>query len=375
MKKQITSILLAAVMVLSLCTSALAAPAKTARHWQVHVENGSIYCKGPKTATTNTPIPVWQPTWLPEGWTLDMGSLWGGAFPVANWSYSNGDESLYFRCCANYDFSFCCWLDLEADENTPKKETKIQGYQADFWQVNGASALAWENNQGNLFLMLHNGSLTQTDLERIADSIVEVTEAMPEYQLGWTPDQDNELSRCTTMPGYVQDTGGTPNFIRFTYAAQPLTTPEGTPETITVQGVQAQLWLGDAKAEGTVVISSVSGKTVEIPNNNTWSTLMWTDPETGICFCIKGNKLTKEAMLRMAESAEPTKTALAPTQLVATSKTPTTNAAVPTSNDPNTSHQSWVADGWKAVITRADGTVEKVPSFSELFPGQELPTG
>ncbi len=37
--------------------------------------------------------------------------------------------------------------------------------------------------------------------------------------------------------------------------------------------------------------------------------------------------------------------------------------------------QSWVADGWKATIERADGTVEEVPSFSDLFPGQELPTG
>ena len=44
-------------------------------------------------------------------------------------------------------------------------------------------------------------------------------------------------------------------------------------------------------------------------------------------------------------------------------------------NDPNSSRQSWVADGWKATIERADGTVEEVPSFSYLFPGQELPTG
>ena len=43
-------------------------------------------------------------------------------------------------------------------------------------------------------------------------------------------------------------------------------------------------------------------------------------------------------------------------------------------NDPNSSRQSWVADGWKATIKRADGTVEEVPNFSDLFPGQELPT-
>ena len=30
------------------------------------------------------------------------------------------------------------------------------------------------------------------------------------------------------------------------------------------------------------------------------------------------------------------------------------------------SHQSWVADGWKATITHADGTVEQVPNLSDL---------
>lgn len=42
----------------------------------------------------------------------------------------------------------------------------------------------------------------------------------------------------------------------------------------------------------------------EIPTEKTWSTLIWTDPETGICFRIRGNKLSKETMLRIAESVE-----------------------------------------------------------------------
>ena len=119
---------------------------------------------------------------------------------------------------------------------------------------------------------------------------------------------------------------------------------------------------------------------MELPTEKTWSTLIWTDPETGICFRIQGNKLSKETMLRMAESVEPGKAASSPAPALADGKTPASNAAVPvsaasksSSADPNTSSQSWVADGWKAAITRADGTVEQVPSFSELFPGQELP--
>lgn len=35
--------------------------------------------------------------------------------------------------------------------------------------------------------------------------------------------------------------------------------------------------------------------------------------------------------------------------------------------------ESWVAEGWNATITHADGTVEEVPTFSELFPGWDMP--
>ena len=36
-------------------------------------------------------------------------------------------------------------------------------------------------------------------------------------------------------------------------------------------------------------------------------------------------------------------------------------------------HESWAADGWTITIERADGTIEKVPNFSSLFPGWEEP--
>lgn len=35
---------------------------------------------------------------------------------------------------------------------------------------------------------------------------------------------------------------------------------------------------------------------------------------------------------------------------------------------------SWVADGYEMEIIDADGTVEEVPSFSELFPDWDIPT-
>lgn len=302
MKKRIVSLMLAAAAALALCTSALAAPAKTARHWQVYLDRGSIHWEGAKAAEAGTQAPVWQPAWLPEGWALEFGAARDGVWPETSWQYLHGEETLSVLICAPSDLSFQCWMDPEASDKSSKKTVKIQGYQASFWQVNKESALAWEDKEGNLFLMLHSGSLTQTELEKIAGSVAEVSESMPEYHLGWTPVQDRELRRSTTLPSYAADYGGTPDFIRFEYAKQPLNAPARTPETVTVRGVQARLWLGDPNKTGTVVTSSVSGKTAEIPTEETWSTLIWTDPETGICFRIQGSKLPKETMLRMAES-------------------------------------------------------------------------
>lgn len=301
MKKRILSLMLIACSALALCVSAFAAETKTFAHWNVYVENGSVFCQGSKAAESTTAVPAYQPVWLPEGWTLDAAHILTGAYPETNWTYCNGEESLLFRCCAPSAHFFGCWMDEDAGVNTPKQASKIQGHPAFFWQANQTSTLAWEDSQGTLFLLLHTGSLTKVQLEKIADSAVELTAPMPEYHLGWTPEQ-SEMSTVTRMPGYMRDTGKGPDYIRFSYATQPLTTPEGIPETVMVRGVQAQLWLGDANAAGVVVTSAITGRTAEIPTSNTWSTLIWTDPETGICFCIQGHKLEKETMLRMAES-------------------------------------------------------------------------
>lgn len=302
MKKRIVSLLLAAVAILALCAPVLAAPAKSSRHWKVYVDLGSIQWKGAKAAEANTKPPLWQPSWLPEGWALEAGQTRDGVWPETHWEYLCGEETLSFSLCAPSDFGFCQWLDPEASGKTPKKATQVQGYPADFWRVNQKAALAWEDAQGNLFLMLHSGTLTQAELEKIAGSMEELGEPMPEYRLGWTPSQDREMTLSAVLPSYVRSIGGMPDFIRFAYARQPLAAPKGIPETVTVQGMPAQLWLGDPKEAGAAVTSSASGKVVELPTEKTWSTLLWTDPGTGICFRIRGNKLPKEAMLRMANS-------------------------------------------------------------------------
>ncbi|MEY8386509.1 hypothetical protein AALC17_04305 [Oscillospiraceae bacterium 38-13] len=303
MKRRMISILLAAALTLALCTPALAAPAKSAGRWKVYVENGSIHYTGLKAAEEGAAAPVWKLSWLPEGWALDGAHSRDGVFPATNLYYVKGEEYLELSCNGPSEFSFQSWLGLEAGKRDLPREITVQGYRAVFCQTDGNSALAWENAGGVLFLLLHKGSLTQADMERIAGGVVEETdEAIPEYRLGWTPEQEIALSRSVTLPGYVRDIGGRPDFIRFAYARQPLHAPEKKPEAVTVRGIPARLWLGDPKAECTVVASAATGKAVELPTEETWSVLHWTDPETGIRFCIQGHKLSKAVMLRMAES-------------------------------------------------------------------------
>lgn len=313
MKKRIASLLagvLAAALALSMSMTAFAASSLTAKQWKVYVEHGSIHCEGAGTASADTKPPVWQAAWLPDGWALEYGSILNGVWASSDWRYICGEEALSFRCLPPSDRSFSCWMDLEAGAKTPKREVSVQGCQGYYWKVNKASALAWEDKNGVLFVMTHDGSLTQAELEKIAGSMVEVTgKTLPEYKLGWVPEESGQMRRSMTMPGYERQVNSEGNYLRFDYANQALAVPEGTPETVTVQGVQGQLWLGDANAKGIAVTSPITGKTVELPTEDTWSTLIWTDPETGICFRVQGNKLPKETMLRMAESAAPAEAA------------------------------------------------------------------
>ena len=304
MKKRMLFLLLAAA--LALCTSALAA-SPAARHWRVSLERGSVRYQGSQAAPADTPAPLWQPSWLPEGWALDFADSRGGVWPDITLEYRSGEERLSFGCCAPSDYGFCRWMGFDAEKRAQKKVTSVQGCPADFWRVDQESALLWEDQQGNLFYLFHSGSLTQAELEKTGGSVREVTEALPDCRLGWIPRQDQPPDRAAAMPGYVRDIGGIPDFIRFEYAAQPLAVPERTPEEVTVRGLPARLWLGDPSAKGTAVISPVSGKTAELPTEETLSTLLWTDPETGVCFRIQGARLPAETMLRMAESVTPGK--------------------------------------------------------------------
>lgn len=361
------------------------------RQWRRQKQTNTVSYYGPEEAghpQYDHPS-SFRPTWLPEGWSLE--SIYessGLVDQICRWNFRKETCQLEMTCyrrSAGY-----IGLAL-VDKNAPftsrvaapaveLQQVQVQGRSADFYQAGSTAYLFWENEGGDLFIL--EGDLDRTAMVLVADSVKEVKDQiLPAYQLGWEPEGAKAIQRCS-LPGAVM-TCAVPeetlligiSYYTWLYASEPLSAPAGTPETVKVRDMEALYWKGTLEAD------TFSNESL-IATEEQMSVLIWTDPNTNLTFRIRG-VLSKDVMLRMAESvalsqAEPTaaqpaaasKPVSAANTTGATGATGATNAA-----DPNASRQSWVADGWKAVITHADGTVERVPNFSELFPGQELPAG
>ena len=88
----------------------------------------------------------------------------------------------------------------------------------------------------------------------------------------------------------------------WTYSREALFGPKSTkPESVKVNGVQAQYWPGDLDAQSNT--ASVSGTVTAVSTSaDQLGTLLWTDPETKINFRLQA-PLDKDVMVCMGESA------------------------------------------------------------------------
>ena len=207
--------------------------------------------------------------------------------------YRKGSARLKFICFRPSKIGYlgvALYDPLQARRAAPAvklQQVQVQGRSADFYQAGSTAYLFWEDEKGNLYYL--NGDLDRAAMIRMAESVKEDEgPGLPEYRLGWEP-KEAKTGQKDILPGAVmveadREVPGRDDELcyAFDYSAEPLNAPEGAPETVEVKGAEAQFW-------------------------SEMSTLLWTDPETGICFRIKGHRLTKETMLRMAESVAPVK--------------------------------------------------------------------
>lgn len=264
--------------------------------------------------------PAWRPTWLPEGWSLDDLALMGPENGSATWTYrGESDYSLTFHCWWPQRLHAGVSYGEDVDAAALWSQATVWGKPADFYshEEDGDRMcyLFWESEDGMLFRL--GGDLDREVMERIADSVTEIGgETLPEYRLGWTPEdcvrsRRNAL-RDVTVERWNSTDGTILGVFHWMYAAETagsLAKPEGTAEAVRIGDVIGCYWgppAPDAGGSGIKIqISGSSGtQTMTIADEAQKGTVLWTDPETGITFRISGD-LEKDDLLRMAESVAP----------------------------------------------------------------------
>lgn len=264
--------------------------------WKREIRNNEVaYSVTGGSAASYSQAPAWRPTWLPEGWSMNSITRVSGPENTAvQMIYQNGTESLHFICFRPVERT--C-LGMAGSDG--RQAASVKGRTADFYRAD-YNLLVWTDDAGNLFKLI--GRLNQAVLERIADSVAEASQkAMPQYQLGWTPEGCANTSRTTNIPSVVRETWRDADTVSFEWLCirnEVLTVPEGTPEAVTVNGIPAQFWTGDPNGGLDV---NRDGVKVHAYTDDQKNVLLWTDPETNLTFRFRG-MMSKDEMIRMAES-------------------------------------------------------------------------
>lgn len=156
-----------------------------------------------------------------------------------------------------------------------RRDATFQGRSADFYRIydgDTCNMLIWENKAGNLLWL--QGTQDQATFEKIAESVKSIRdEPLPALTFGWTPEGfalDRESLGLST-PAIVEETWarepqGQPtvtDLFCWTYSREELYAPTSAkPETVKVNGAQAQYWPGDLDAKGST--ASANGTVISV---------------------------------------------------------------------------------------------------------------
>ncbi len=306
-----------------------AEPASTAetvsgRQWRRELggEDGGIHYTrpSPKEVRDYDAPPTLRPTWLPEGYLLLGAGVGRGGVrnDSVTWSYVKNETSgskITFTCYRPTNRSRGSNFGVGLDTAALRCDARVQGRPADFYQIyddGTCNILVWEDAAGNLSWL--QGTQDQATCERIAESVRDVKDdPLPALTFGWIPEGFTlDTEGGLTMPAIVEETWakktqGPPtstDMFYWTYSREALFGPKSTkPESVKVNGVQAQYWPGDLDARSNT--ASVSGTVTAVSTSaDQLGTLLWTDPETEIHFCLEA-PFDRDTMIRMAESISP----------------------------------------------------------------------
>lgn len=258
----------------------------------------------------------WRITWLPEGWRLEYMSrnLW-------RYEEENGAGSLMYACYTPDAAKLTTNVNDVADADSVRNIVQIQGSSADYYQSEKYRVLLWENADKYLFLLRGGTSLEEADFLKIAESIAFYAGPDTAYEMGWAPPEYEPMYRDELVGAAEETWTYNRTMLTWQYITDsicPLAAPDGEPEEVTVGGLTAWYWAGEApetQDSGTTTITSggesaeMEGSTVVMGDvsitvsttTDQSGTLVWTDPETNTTFLLEG-ALDRYDLLRMAES-------------------------------------------------------------------------
>ena len=247
--------------------------------------------------------PAWRPTWNAEGWGLvklnqsQRDSSW------ASWQYQYGNGTLTFRCSYPTDASFGTFMQTEEAANSYQK-TAIQGYQADFYTDGSDYLLVWENKDGILFY-LEGTRVDASVMTQVAESVQPYTGETLRYTLNWKPSGYTLFEEIAMGNAVQQVWTNNGKSLVVMYASDPVALPDSVYRVIDVRGVQAYFWEATETSEEDdgkqANGGAASSATIPGVQSKEYSTLAWTDPETGINYRLQG-KESQDTLIRIAEN-------------------------------------------------------------------------
>lgn len=291
-----------------------AVPASVTRAcWKKVVDGNSVTYESEETDAGYDAVPLYRPTWQADGWGLASLTTDHKGIRHTVWRYLGDSGSISLTCANPAGGSYGFMPGLKDSIKNGKKVT-VQGCQADLYEDLDGCYLAWENSDGVLFTVRGTKVDAET-LMQAAESIRPCANETEEYQLSWLPSGYTEFDRSAangTVNEALMKDGMAMTWMQTT---EPVAVPEGTPETVMVNGAKAQYWgakepyeaedtlaVNGEKVKGnTTSVSGVSITTGTIPGVRSVdvNTLVWTG--NGINFRLQG-VLDRDTLIRVAEN-------------------------------------------------------------------------
>ena len=309
-----------AVLVCTLALGALMAASPTVRaavlNWLREFSGDTVtYSTNPyisDSAPEDAAPQDWQITWLPEEYTL-----WDfyAATSFSKWTFLSVEsgDSLDFGVSAPGGNSRI-QIGTVPDPEAVRERVFVRGRAADYYADGSEQLLVWETPEGFLLRLLAKGAMDRETLVKVAESAACYGGDAPSYEMGWVPPDFHDIDGLRGNGVCHREWVRRGVILSWKYVVRPacpFTVPEGTPEEVTVNGLPGRFWASletvpEVPGGPDDSMSEIDGVTITAgvsTGDDTNSTLMWEDPETGAVFYLRG-ELEKSDLLRMAESVK-----------------------------------------------------------------------